>query len=182
MNAKGDLSKSIDEIKSSSKVLTTVPSDYYGFIYQLKAYSALIEIITGDNSLVSVQLANLVGQIEKYSSNYKIEIAQDSCFPGKFANIIDSFFHLFLQDCRKSLDREDVNNRLVDFRDLHEDVLLHKFNVKSLPACFSMAVEDKTSVEGDARASEDSGNDNPKRGGGKRKGGKSGDDNDAGMK
>ena len=59
MNAKGDLSKSIDDIKASSKVETTVPSDYYGFIYQMKAFRALIEIITGNDSLVSVQLKKL---------------------------------------------------------------------------------------------------------------------------
>ena len=64
MNAKGDLSKSIDEIKASSMVETTVPSDYYGFINQMKAYSALIEIITGNKSLVSAQLKNLVTSIE----------------------------------------------------------------------------------------------------------------------
>ena len=104
LNTKGGLSKSIDKLKASSKVETTVPSDYHSFIYQMKAFSALIEIITGDNSLVSVQLQNLVGSIEKYSSSYKIEIAQDNCFPGKFANVVDSRFHLFLQDCRKSLE------------------------------------------------------------------------------
>ena len=134
MNATGDLSKSINDIKASSKVETTVPTDYYGFIYQMKAFRALIEIITHNDSLVSVQLDNLVRSIEKYSSSYKIEIAQDNCFPGKSANVVDSRFHLFLQDCRKSLDREDVNNRIVDFGDLHEDILLDKFNVKSLPA------------------------------------------------
>ena len=69
LNTKGGLSKSIDELKASSKVETTVPSDYHGFIYQMKAFSALIEIITGDDSLVSVQLQNLVRSIEKYSSS-----------------------------------------------------------------------------------------------------------------
>ena len=182
LNTKGGLSKSIDELKASSKVETTVPSDYHGFIYQMKAFSALIEIITGDDSLVSVQLQNLVGSIEKYSSSYKIEIAQDNCFPGKFANVVDSRFHLFLQDCRKSLDREDVNNRLVDFRELHEDVLLNKFNVKSLPACFSMVSTDKTPVTGDTKTLDTSNNDDTKKGGGKRKGGKEGDENDSGKR
>ncbi len=59
-NAKGDLLKSLDEIEVSSKVDTMVPTDYYGFKYQMKAYSAMIGIITGKNSFVSVQLENLV--------------------------------------------------------------------------------------------------------------------------
>jgi hypothetical protein len=36
LNAKGDLSKSLDEMKALSKVETMVPTDYYGFIYQMK--------------------------------------------------------------------------------------------------------------------------------------------------
>jgi hypothetical protein len=181
MNAKGDLSKSINYIKASSKVETTVPSDYYGFIYQMKAFRALIEITTGNDSLVSVQLENLVRSIEKYSSSYKIEIAQDNCFPGKFPNVVDSRFHLFLQDCRKSLDGEDVNNRIVNFRNLHEDILLHKFNSKSLPACFSM-VDVTTSTAGGNPKSDQTGDNDTKKGGGKRKGSKDGEENEGGKK
>jgi len=77
LNAKGNLLKSLHEMKASSKVETTVPTDYYGIIYQIKTYSALFEIITGKCSLVSVQLKNLVRLIEKYASYYKLEIAQD---------------------------------------------------------------------------------------------------------
>jgi hypothetical protein len=65
LNAKGDLLKSLDEIKTLSKVETTVPTDYYGFIYQMKTYSAVVKIITGKCSLVSVQLKNLVRLIKK---------------------------------------------------------------------------------------------------------------------
>jgi hypothetical protein len=143
LNSKGNLWKSLNEMKASSKVETMVPTDYYGFIYQMKAYSAMIGIITGKNSYVSVHLKNLVHSIKKYAACYKLEIAQDKCFPGKFKNVVDSQFHLFLQECRKSLDRENVNNRLVDFRDLHKDFLLHKFNVQSLLACFSLVDESK---------------------------------------
>ena len=145
----------------------------------MKAFRALIEIITGGDSLVSVQLDNLVRSIEKYSSSYKIEIAQDNCFPGKFANIVDSRFHLFLQDCRKSLHREDVNNRIVDFCDLHEDILLHKFNVKSLPACFSM-VDATTSTAGGDPKPDQTGDNDTKKGGGKCKGSKDGKENEGG--
>jgi hypothetical protein len=77
LNAKGDLLKSLDEMKASSKIETMVPTDYYGFIYQMKTYSALVKIITGKCSLVSVQLKNLVRLIKKYASCYKLEIAQD---------------------------------------------------------------------------------------------------------
>ncbi len=69
---------------------TTVPTDYYGFIYQMKAYSAIVGIIMGEDSYISVQLENLVCSIEKYAACYKLEIAKDKCFPGKFAFAVDS--------------------------------------------------------------------------------------------
>jgi hypothetical protein len=37
LGTKGDLSKSLEEMKASSKVETMVPIDYYGFIYQMKS-------------------------------------------------------------------------------------------------------------------------------------------------
>ena len=89
LNAKGDLSKSLDEMKASSKVKTTVPTDNYGFFYQMKVYSVIIGIITGNKSFVSVQLESLVCLIERYATCYKIEIAKDKCLPGKFGNVVD---------------------------------------------------------------------------------------------
>ncbi len=104
LGTKGDLSKSLKEMKASSKVETTVSTDYYGFIYKMKAFSTIVGIIPGEESMCSVQLLHLVRQIETYSSNYKLAIAQDKLFPSKFKCVVDSHFHLFLQDCRKSLD------------------------------------------------------------------------------
>jgi hypothetical protein len=180
LNAKGNLSKRFDEIKASSKVKTTAPTDLYGFIYQMNAYSARIGIITGKNSFVSIQLENWVCSIERYTACHKIEIANDKCFLGKFKNVLDSHFHLFLQECRKSVDREDVNNCLVNFRDLHKDILLHKINVQSLPACFSLVNKNKTPTGEEKKmldTNSPNGN-NPKHGGGKRKFGNDGNKNE----
>jgi hypothetical protein len=94
-----------------------------------------------------------VKQIKKYSSNYKLVIAQDKLFPSKFEWVVDLRFHLFLQDCRKSLDQEDVNNQIIDFNDLRKDVILQKFNVAALPASFSV-VELTTKIKRQARPKE----------------------------
>ncbi len=115
LGTKGDLAKSIEEMKTSSKAETTVPTDYYGFIYQMKAFSTIVGIFLGEESMCSVQLLHLVRQIKKYSSNYKLGIAKDKQFPRIFEWVVNSRFHLFLQDCRKSLDQEDVNNQIIDF-------------------------------------------------------------------
>ncbi len=64
LNSKGDLSKSLDKITSSCKAKVTVPTNYHRFLYQLKAYTAAIKIILGDDSIVSIHLANLSQSIK----------------------------------------------------------------------------------------------------------------------
>ncbi len=48
---------------------------------------------------------------------------------------MDSFVQLFLEDCRKCADREDVDQRVIDFELLDMDFALFKFHIK-LPPCF----------------------------------------------
>jgi hypothetical protein len=105
-------------------------------LYQLKAYTAAIGFVAGDESIVYIQLSHLVQLIEKYSHCYKLAIAQDKCFAGKFLNVIDTRFNLFLDDCCKSLDRKDVNNLMIEFGTIHDNVIFNKFKVPSLPASF----------------------------------------------
>jgi hypothetical protein len=51
LGAKGDLLKSLEEMKASSKVETTDPTNYYGFIYQMKAFSTIVGIILEEESM-----------------------------------------------------------------------------------------------------------------------------------
>jgi hypothetical protein len=81
---------------------------------------------------------HLVRQIKKYLSNYKLGIAQDKLFPSKFEWVVNSQFNLFLHNCRKSLNQEDMCNRIIYFNDIHKDVILRKINLAALPASFSV--------------------------------------------
>ena len=77
------------------------------------------------------------------------------------------------------MDREDVNNRPVNFRDLHEDILIHKFNVQSLLACFSLVDGSKNPAGGEKKLDTNNPNgNNPKNGGGKCKSGNEGNKNE----
>jgi hypothetical protein len=52
--------------------------------------------------------------------------------------VIKTHFNLFLKDCSKLLVREDVNNQLIEFGEIHNGVIFNKFNVASLPANFTL--------------------------------------------
>ncbi len=40
---------------------------------------------------------------------------------------------LFLDDCHKSLDREDVDNQMIGFGTIHDNLIFNKFNIPSPP-------------------------------------------------
>ncbi len=67
---------------------------------------------------------------------------------------------------------------------LHKDVFLHKFNVQSLPACFSLVDDSKISAGGDAKLSDatNPGGNNNKKEGSKRKSGNEDNENNENKK
>jgi hypothetical protein len=67
-------------------------------------------------------------------------------------NVIDTRFNLFLKDCHKSLDREDVSNQMIEFGTIDDnDVIFNKFNVPSLPESFTIVDEIKSAGKGNAK-------------------------------
>ncbi len=53
-------------------------------------------------------------------------------------NVFDTRFNIFLEDCRKLLDTEDVNNQLIGFGQIHNGTIFNKFNAASLPVSFTL--------------------------------------------
>ncbi len=47
--------------------------------------------------------------------NRKNRIATDNTFAAKILWLVDCFTQIFLKDCRKCLDREDIDQRVIDF-------------------------------------------------------------------
>ncbi len=62
----------------------------------------------------------------------------------------DNHFNIFLNNCRKLLDREDVNNRLIKFGEIQDNVIFNKFNIASLPASFTLVNKVKKTDKDDA--------------------------------
>jgi hypothetical protein len=54
---------------------------------------------------------------------------------------VDCFTQLFLEDCHKCLDREDVDQRVIDFDGLNLDVLMYRFQM-DLPPIFHKKLDD----------------------------------------
>ena len=140
-STKGGLIKSIDDVKTSAKTTVTVPQDFHSFLYQLKAFTFAVGFVFGEDSILATKLLDFVEKVDKNSIVYKNRIATDNTFAAKILWSVDCFTQLFLEDCRKCLDREDVNQRVIDFDGLNLDVLLYRFHM-DLPSFFHIKSDD----------------------------------------
>jgi hypothetical protein len=133
---KGGLIKSIDNIKSLAKTTVTVPQDFHSFNFQLKAFMIAIGYVFGEDSILATKLWDFVVNVDgKHSIIYKNRIAIDDTFAAKVLWSVDCFTQLFLEDCHKCHDQEDVDQRVIDFNGLNMDIILYRFHA-ILPPLF----------------------------------------------
>ena len=114
-STKGGLIKSIDDVKSSAKTTVTVPQDFHSFHYQLKAFAIALGFVFGEDSILATRLRDFVEKVDKNSMIYRNRITIDDTFAAKVLWSVDCFTQLFLNDCLKCLDREDIDQRVIDF-------------------------------------------------------------------
>jgi hypothetical protein len=127
--AKGGLMKSMDKVKSLAKTTVTVLQDFHSFVYQFRAFAHASSFFFGNKSILAIQLKEFVANIEgRHCITYKNIIAPDSTFATKILWLVDNFVQLFLKDCRKRVDQEDVDQQVIDFDALNMDVIMFCFH------------------------------------------------------
>jgi hypothetical protein len=107
----------------------------------LKAFTFAVGFVFGKDSILATNLLDFVEKVDKNSIIYKNRIAAENTFAAKILWSVDCFTQLFLKDCRKCLDREDVDQRVIDFDGLNLDVLLYRFQM-DLPLIFHKKLDD----------------------------------------
>ncbi len=127
---------SINDIDSLAKTAVTVSQDFHLLNFQLKAFTTAIGFVSGKDSILATKRRNFVENVNgKYSIIYKNRIAIDNTFAAKVLWLVDCFIQLFLEDCPKCPDREDGNQRVINFNGLNLDIILYQFHV-ILPPLF----------------------------------------------
>jgi hypothetical protein len=160
---KGGLMRNLDNVKASAKMTVLVPQDYHSLAFQLEAYTCASKYFFGEASRLTVQLMFFIKKVWKYSIDYKNRIAINADFPAKVLLLIDKQVNMFLDECRSCKDREDANERFINFEDLHMNILLSCFNM-TLPSNFHKKATDSEPMSGKEN------DPNRKAGKGKRKG------------
>jgi hypothetical protein len=135
-SAKGGPMKSMDKVKASANTTVMVPQDFHSLAYQLRGFAHATSFFFGDKSILAIQLREFVKNIKgRHSIIYKNRIATADTFAAKILWSVDSFTQLFLKDCRKCFDQEDVNQRVINFNALNLDVSMFSFRAE-LPLSF----------------------------------------------
>ncbi len=135
INHKGGLTQSVEELKAKAKQDVVAPSDYNKMIFQLKAFTAMIDILLGDGSVVTKRLTRFIRAIETNALIYKARAALDDFFPSKVLWAVCNQFQTFLASCAHTTDREDVDDSIIEFTLDHTDIVLDRFS-PTLPPCF----------------------------------------------
>jgi hypothetical protein len=120
----------LDKIKAKAKQDIAAPSNYHEMVFQLKAFLALLEILFGDESIVTEKII-----IKQNSIYYKGCLCSNKFFPTKVLWTVCCHFQIFLSCCQRAEDREDVDKSLLNFAPNHRDIMMGRFNA-SLPFLF----------------------------------------------
>ena len=91
----------------------------------------------GAHNPISDGIKDLICDIDDNSTEFESLAEADPLYPGKILYSMDTRIQRFLGQCKSYKDREDVNEKLVNFEDISENNLNQCFNV-TLPIAFQL--------------------------------------------
>ena len=141
--------KTFDEIKASTRQVVKAPSSYNDLEQQLKFFAGASQIFFGRESAGSAGLRDLVRKVCHYKSTLKVKCAVDKSFAAQVVYAVDTKIQRWLGECKTARDRSEVNDEIVDFNIVVNDILDNRFTV-ILPLAFKHTenVETSSSVLG----------------------------------
>lgn len=136
--------KSLDEIKASLKQTVHVPKDFDSMGSQLILFASASAIFFGKESICTDRLDKLVLLVGRNKKSLKDQIAIDEFFAAKFLLAVDRRVQRWLRMCEAcTMTRTSVNDNVLDFEDLLEQVLNGSFNMNLPPSFKVIEVETK---------------------------------------
>ena len=91
----------------------------------------------GENSVLTKRLGKLEKLVAIEGAMFRTKMRADSSFPTKFLYAVDNKIQRWLGQCTQAMQRDEVNDRLVNFENLVDSVLDGYFNA-DLPAVFKV--------------------------------------------
>jgi len=131
--------KTLDEIKASNKQEVKAPTTYLEMIHQLTFFAGACSIFFGENSIPCEALTALVALVERNRHILKTR-ETDKKFMSQFLFAVDTRFQLWLDECSTLTHRDQVDDSILNFTQLVENVRFGTFFVQ-LPSTFIAATD-----------------------------------------
>jgi hypothetical protein len=133
-----DNNKSIMEMIQSNKKPIKIPTNIEELMIIVKGFGglALATILFGRNSSLPLSLNQLARDLSTNKIILKGKIMNDPTLIAKILYTVDNRTQLWASYLRRAEDREDVNDQILDFTLVMNEVLLGQFHV-NLPATFT---------------------------------------------
>ncbi len=140
--------KSLDEIKSSLKQTVHVTKDFDGLGSQLVLFATASAIFFGRESTCTDKLDQLVLLVGRNKKALRDQLALDEFFAAKFLLAVDRRVQRWLRSCQNAtLSRTHVNDNVLDFENLLEQVLNRSFNMVLPPRFKKIEIMPKLEVK-----------------------------------
>ena len=123
------------DLKDALKQGIATPSDIHSFSHQLKNFWALSFFFFGEKSILTQALEPLLATISNHTLTFEAAQMRDKLFATKLGYAIDTSVFRWLQHCRSNQDRSHVNDSLLNFDYLIDQVLTDSF-FQILPTTF----------------------------------------------
>ena len=110
---------------------------------QLLMFTVATNILFGKLSVGSQCLKVLSNMMNRYKSIFKAKERLDEEFPAKFIFAVDTRFQIWLNNCKSAKFCNKVDDSIINFRPLINQVIFGSFNM-NLPPTFSIKVPKDT--------------------------------------
>ncbi len=100
---------------------------------QLLMFTVATDILFGKLSVGSQCLKALLNMMSHYKSIFKAKERLDKEFPAKFLFAVDTRFQIWLNNCKSAKFRNKVDDSIINFRPLINQVIFGSFNMNLPP-------------------------------------------------
>ena len=125
------------DMSSALKQGIMTPHDIPTFTHQLKNTWGLASFFFGVDNLLSKRLVPFMAKIQKHTLTFEGAQIRDTSFSTKLGYAIDTRIFRWLEECTISEERTSVNDSLLDFDRLMNNIMTDSF-IQHLPVTFQL--------------------------------------------
>ena len=118
------------DVETALKQGIQVPSSIESMKYSILNLTSAARFFFSDHSILVQELYKVFNHIVRNRNTYRSLFATDKNFIAMFLYAIDTRIQLWLADCERAKERDEVNDSIIDFSLILEQVVTRNFHYK----------------------------------------------------